>query len=141
MLHLSGSNDTARFRYVLLKSFGVSDILFSKSEFNWEVQHMGFFDFLKANDINNEIANRSESSVLLDVREADEYRSGHIPGAVNFPLSALDRSELPWDKNTELLVYCLAGTRSRRAVSFLQSQGFSNVKNIGGIRSYKGILE
>ena len=102
---------------------------------------MGFFDFLKANDINNEIANRSENSVLLDVREADEYRSGHIPGAVNFPLSGLNQAKLPWDNSTELLVYCLAGTRSTRAVSFLQSQGFTNVKNIGGIRSYQGNLE
>ena len=102
---------------------------------------MDFFDFFKANDINAEIANRGGNSVLLDVREADEYKSGHIPGAVNFPLSALNQAKLPWGKSTELLVYCLAGTRSRRAVSFLQSQGFSNVKNIGGIRSYQGNLE
>ena len=102
---------------------------------------MGIFDLFNANDINKEVANRSDSSVLLDVREADEYKSGHIPGAVNFPLSTLNQAELPWDKNTELFVYCLAGTRSRKAVSFLQSQGFTNVRNIGGIHSYRGSVE
>ena len=102
---------------------------------------MGIFDLFNANDINKEVANRSDSSVLLDVRETDEYKSGHIPGAVNLPLSTLNQAELPWDKSTELLVYCLAGTRSRKAVSFLQSQGFINVKNIGGIHSYRGSVE
>ena len=143
MAFLGNRQETIRasFRFGLLKSFRLSGILFANIGFNRENQHMGFFDFLKANDINNEIANRRDNSVLLDVREADEYKSGHIPGAENFPLSTLNQAELPWDKSTELLVYCLAGTRSRRAVSFLQSQGFSNVKNIGGIKSYQGILE
>ena len=102
---------------------------------------MGIFDLFNANDINNVVANRSGDSVLIDVREADEYKSGHIPGAVNFPLSTLNQAELPWDKDTELLVYCLAGTRSRKAVSFLQSQGYTNVRNIGGIHSYRGSVE
>ena len=102
---------------------------------------MGIFDLFKANDINKEVANRSADSVLIDVREADEYKSGHIPGAVNLPLSALNQAELPWDKSTELLVHCLAGTRSRKAVNFLQSQGFTNVRNIGGIHSYRGSVE
>jgi rhodanese-related sulfurtransferase len=102
---------------------------------------MGFFDFLKGNDINTEIASLEEGTVLLDVREADEFGAGHIPGAVNAPLSALSQFHFPWAKDTPIRVYCLAGTRSRRAVSFLQSQGFTNVKNIGGVTSYKGRLE
>ena len=102
---------------------------------------MGIFDFFKGNDINTEIANLEDGAILLDVREADEFGAGHIPGAVNAPLSALSQFHLPWDKDTAIRVYCLAGTRSRRAVNFLQSQGFTNVKNIGGINAYKGSIE
>lgn len=102
---------------------------------------MGLFGFLKTNDINVEAKGREENSILVDVREQDEYGAGHIPGAVNFPLSMLARADTPWDKSTPIYVYCLAGTRSRRAVGILQSKGYTNVKNIGGINSYHGSLE
>ncbi len=102
---------------------------------------MGLFGFLKSEGITAAVAGREADSVLLDVRERNEYLSGHIPGAVNFPLSELDRAELPWGKQTPLYVYCLAGTRSGRAVRLLRSRGYENVKNIGGINAYRGGLE
>ena len=40
------------------------------------------FDFLKDSGINDAVANRQPGEILVDVREADEYASGHIPGAV-----------------------------------------------------------
>ena len=75
----------------------------------------------------------------MDVREADEFRSGHIPGAINAPLSVIDRVTLPKDK--PLFIYCLRGTRSRQAVSRLTRMGYQNAKSIGGIASYKGQVE
>ena len=78
-------------------------------------------------------------AVLLDVREGDEFRAGHIPGAVNVPLSVIDQMTLPKDK--PIFVYCLRGTRSKRAVGVLKRMGYQNVKSIGGIASYKGPLE
>ncbi len=80
-------------------------------------------------------------ALLIDVREEDEYRSGHIPGAVNIPLSKIQQADLPADKEQRLFVYCLSGARSGRAVSFLNKSGYVNVKNIGGIKSYKGPVE
>ena len=77
-------------------------------------------------------------AVLLDVREADEFRSGHIPGAVNVPLSRIDAIAIP--KNRPLYVYCLRGTRSKRAVSKLKRMGY-DARSIGGITGYKGPLE
>ena len=102
---------------------------------------MGLFDFMKTNDINAMVAEMDSSTVLVDVREQDEYGSGHVPGAVNYPLSTLDKVALPWDKSSILYVYCLAGTRSSRAVRYLQSQGYSNVMNIGGINGWHGEVE
>ncbi|MDT0156267.1 rhodanese-like domain-containing protein [Microbacterium sp. ARD32] len=72
-----------------------------------------------------------EGVPLIDVRERDEYASGHVPGAVNVPLSELvDRlDELP----TEAFdVICQAGGRSARAVKALESQGYDATNVEGG---------
>ena len=97
--------------------------------------------FFNRTTINDAVAacRQTPGAVLLDVREADEFRAGHIPGALNVPLSAIGQVTLPKDK--PLFVYCLRGTRSRRAVSHLARMGYQNVKSIGGIISYKGQLE
>lgn len=99
---------------------------------------MFFFHRININDAVEECKN-TPGAVLLDVREADEFRSGHIPGAVNVPLSAVGQVTLPKDK--PLFLYCLRGTRSMRAVSCLKRMGYQNAKSIGGITSYKGPLE
>ncbi len=80
-------------------------------------------------------------ALLYDVRETDEYASGHIPGSFNMPLSTLTEAKLPADKNVPLYVHCLSGARSSKAVKYLQMQGYTNVKNIGGINAYKGKIE
>lgn len=76
------------------------------------------------------------NAVLLDVREDDEFRSGHIPGALNIPLSRIDTITIPKDK--PLYVYCLRGARSKRAVNALKRMGYANVRSIGGIATYTG---
>ena len=105
---------------------------------------MGFFDFLKTPDIHKglERYHSTPGAVLLDVREPDEYAAGHIPGSMNLPLSAIDTAEIHLrNPETPLFVYCLAGTRSARAVARLKSLGYTRVENIGGIRSYRGEKE
>ena len=76
-----------------------------------------------------------------DVREKDEYSSGRIPGAVNIPLSVIDRFNLSISRDTPIFLYCLRGSRSRRAMGILKKRGYSNVKSIGGISGYKGKIE
>ena len=81
---------------------------------------------------------KTSGALLVDVREADEFASGHIPGAVNAPLSAIRRAELP--KAAPLFLYCLRGSRSRRAAGILKKMGYT-VKSIGGISGHKGEAE
>ena len=81
----------------------------------------------------------TDGAVFVDVREADEFESGHIPGAVNLPLSKIQ--SISFDKNVPLFLYCLRGSRSMRAASILQKMGYLHVKSIGGINRYKGELE
>lgn len=92
-------------------------------------------------DINKKLDEFKNTSgaILIDVREADEFAAGHIPGAINIPLSRIQECDL--DLDTPLFVYCLMGSRSMRAVGVLKSLGYTNVKNIGGINRYKGEIE
>ena len=97
--------------------------------------------FFKRADINAAVeeCRNTPGAVLLDVREADEFQSGHIPGAVNLPLSEIETAIL--DKQAAIFAYCLRGTRSRKAAGMLARMGYAQVKSIGGITRYKGALE
>ncbi len=64
---------------------------------------------------------KAKSHVLVDVREAGEFSSGHIPGAVNVPLSRFDPSRIPAGK--PVILYCATGARSGMAVRALQQAG------------------
>lgn len=95
-------------------------------------------------NINNGIEKfgQTPGAVLLDVRQEDEYVSGHIPGSINIPSDRIEQTitRVP-DKNTPLFVYCLSGGRSARAANQLRQAGYTKVLNIGGIAEYRGERE
>ena len=105
---------------------------------------MSILDIFKRPDINagvEEYRNNS-GALLVDVRGADEYRRGHIPGSVNLPLPSLSgRKSIGVGKDSPVYVYCLSGARSSQAAAMLRRIGYNNVKNIGGIAGYKGEVE
>jgi len=72
-------------------------------------------------------------TVLLDVREQDEWDAGHAPDARLVPLSELQQrvAEVPAD--TRVLVVCHSGMRSMRATAFLREQGVDAVNVVGGM--------
>ncbi len=105
---------------------------------------MGFFDFLRSPDINQGVTEwkNTPGAVLVDVRTQEEYKEGHIPGSKNVPLAMINKiSDVVPDKDTPLYVHCLSGARSRQAVAYLGQMGYTNIKNIGGISSYRGAVE
>jgi len=72
------------------------------------------------------------SRLIIDVREPQEYSSGHVQGSLNIPPSKLigDLAELTGvPKDTEIILYCLSGSRSAVARNILQNKGYTNVKN------------
>jgi len=77
-----------------------------------------------------------EAPFVLDVREPNEYQINRIEGSTLIPLGELPRryQELPRDR--EIVTQCKMGGRSAKAMDFLKSVGFTNVKNLRG-----GILE
>ncbi|MBV6645293.1 MAG: rhodanese-like domain-containing protein [Cyclobacteriaceae bacterium] len=79
----------------------------------------------------------NEDIVLIDVREDWEYDERNLNGK-NIPLADLPArvSELQQWKDQEVIVHCKAGGRSAQAKMFLESQGFTNVRNLlGGIQA------
>jgi rhodanese-related sulfurtransferase len=75
---------------------------------------------------------------VLDVRTDDEWRQGHIAGAVHTPLSLLIKQGLEMDRETHISAVCAAGYRSNIAGSHLKSLGFTHVYSvIGGMNAWK----
>lgn len=81
-------------------------------------------------------------AVLVDVREPDEFASGHVPDAINVPLSGLAQiTRMVPDASVPLYLYCASGARSRRAAKALADAGYQDVRNIGGMQAYTGPIE
>jgi rhodanese-related sulfurtransferase len=78
----------------------------------------------------------SESSVLLDVREADEWQAGHAPGATWIPLGDLDRARLELPINRRIVCICRVGGRSAKATEALMQMGFDAVNMAGGMKAW-----
>ncbi len=75
------------------------------------------------------------SVIILDVRTPEEYKEGHIEGAILIPdYEILETAEkILTDKNQTILVYCRSGNRSRKAANNLLYLGYQNVYDFGGI--------
>ena len=77
--------------------------------------------------------------IILDVREQDEYDSGHIPGAVLLPVGTIDETtaaEVIPEKDSTVLVYCRRGNRSKTASAALAELGYTNIYEFGGINTW-----
>lgn len=94
----------------------------------------GHFKQVKVDEVRALIENQA---FFLDVREKNEFESGHLINAHNIPLSELRErmDEIP--KDQAVYVHCRSGQRSYNAVMALQNSGFSNVFNVSG--SFLGI--
>ena len=69
---------------------------------------------------------------VVDVRGPDEWRRGHIPGAIHIPLAALPDRIAELNAAAPIVLHCKGGSRSAIASSFLQARGITNVSNLAG---------
>jgi rhodanese-related sulfurtransferase len=89
----------------------------------------------------DDIINSSDSDyILIDVRTAEEYSEGHIPAAVNIPYDVIADNLPTQDKDKYIIVYCRSGRRSGIAKNTLESLGYLNVINFGGVSKWQGVL-
>ncbi|MFI9652486.1 rhodanese-like domain-containing protein [Guyparkeria halopsychrophila] len=71
---------------------------------------------------------------LVDVREDNEWKAGHIKGARHIPLGKLERKldDIRSENPDEVVLYCRSGNRSATAANILVKGGFENVSHLGG---------
>lgn len=82
-----------------------------------------------------------EEIVVYDVRTAEEYAAGHIPGAINIPYDVIG-SQIPVkEKDTTIVVYCRSGNRSGRARATLESLGYFNIADFGAVSKWRSDLK
>lgn len=82
------------------------------------------------------------SIIIVDVRTPAEYKSGHIPKAVNIALDKADKiKSLFKNMDTIIYVYCLSGARSRQACNYFSKIGYTNVTNIGAVGNWPDPLK
>lgn len=73
---------------------------------------------------------------VIDVREPDEFASGHVKGAVNVPLGQITPGRIlpeASDTNATVLVYCRSGRRSDTAGRIMAQSGYADVRNFLGV--------
>ena len=74
----------------------------------------------------------SNGSEVIDVRESDEYESGHVPNAKHVPLGTVPNNMDLFRSDADVYVVCHSGGRSMRACEFLHDQGITHVVNVIG---------
>lgn len=76
--------------------------------------------------------------LLLDVRQPEEYKDGHIPGAVLIPLGELEARQEELERDKKIITYCRSGHRSMAAAIALCGLGFKDVYHLeGGILNWR----
>ncbi len=80
---------------------------------------------------------RASGAVIVDVRTADEFAQGHVPGSLNAPLSALPAGLEKVDRAKPIIVCCASGVRSEAALGLLRRAGYTDVVNGGSWRDLR----
>jgi len=86
----------------------------------------GYYAITNVNGLKSQVAN--PDAVLVDVREPSEYRSGHIPNAINISLRTLTDNLDKLDRDRPIVLYCSSGHRSAMGVVALHLLGYENVQ-------------
>lgn len=115
-------NSTAKMRFLLVPMFLLMNAVWAATPGSME---------------SAELADRLQNGAkpaVLDVRTATEFAGGHIAGAINVPHNQLaDRlAELPFEKDSEVVVYCRSGGRAKLAADVLLGAGFESVRILNG---------
>lgn len=75
---------------------------------------------------------------LIDVREVEEVREGHIPNSLNIPLGEMEARLQELDKKEQYIMICRSGNRSGKATQLLQNNGFDAMNLLDGILGWTG---
>ncbi|MGE0305456.1 MAG: rhodanese-like domain-containing protein [Acidimicrobiia bacterium] len=80
-----------------------------------------------------------DGTVLLDVREYEEWMSGHAPSAIHIPMSQLPDRIAELDRTVPIVCVCRSGNRSARVTAWLRRQGFDAINMRGGMSVWSSV--
>lgn len=80
---------------------------------------------------------KKDECILIDVRSKKEYLEGHLPGAINIPLSNIRKGIKNIEQeNKKIVLYCQSGARSKKAAKILEDMQYQEIYNLtGGIEN------
>lgn len=79
---------------------------------------------------------------LIDVREPQEFKKGHILGARNIPLTQMRQRLIELRKDKPVYLYCQSGSRSGRAAQLLHKKGYEDINQLkGGFKKWNGKIK
>ena len=87
------------------------------------------------------IERQDKPHILIDVRTPEEFRGGHIPGAVNIPVDRIASAPPDVPDDSLVIVYCRSGARSAQARRTLNNMGFEQIVDFGGIHRWPFSLD
>lgn len=90
------------------------------------------------------LMDQSPEYILLDVREEEEYITGHAIDALLFPVDDIDEDTVPLllpDREMPILIYCRSGRRSSDAAHKLENMGYTKLYDIGSLIGWPYGLE
>ena len=80
------------------------------------------------------------AEVIIDVRTLEEYESGHVKNSLNIEWQLINSIENTVPKDAKLYLYCRSGNRSGKATKMLITLGYTDVTNLGSIKSASDYL-
>ena len=96
-------------------------------------RNRGYYKNSSQNEINFEQLKNmvSKGAILIDVRSPQEFKEGHLPGAINIPEYEIRKvkNEMP-KLNQQIVVYCQYGGRSKNAYNMMKKMGYTNVYSL-----------
>ena len=90
---------------------------------------------MNATELNDRLKN-GKRPIVIDVRQPDEYRTGHIAGAKLIPLNKLSHRMKELHQSREIICVCASGNRSGSATRMLVKAGFNAVNLKGGMNAW-----
>ncbi|PJK16748.1 sulfurtransferase [Chryseomicrobium excrementi] len=92
--------------------------------------------------LNDVVSQQVQGALVIDVREMDEYAAGHIPGAMNKPLSEISEGNYEGlDPEQDYVIVCQSGNRSKQASGILAEEGYRVTNVEQGMLSWTGAVE
>lgn len=87
----------------------------------------------------NKLAKSEHDELILDVRTSNEFRQGHLPGAMNIDVQSLPAhlDDLRPYQDKPIILYCRSGARAEMAAQYLEQVGFKNLLLAPGVAYYR----